>query len=739
MIPLNRSFVTAALLLMLAAAGHAQEQRQPAADSTAADTVPEPVYVLKPLNVTATRSEKNIFLTAAPVSVVEQQLILELVPNTGADLLRDLPGVDVNGVGTNQTRPIIRGQRGQRILLLEDDIRLNNSRRQQDFGEIPAIVDIKEVAQVEVVRGPASVLYGSDAIGGVINLRTNEAPPLSGGDRIGGSVKYSFRTAGNQHRPNVTLFGRTGGLGFRVSGQYRDTEPYKAPSGAFGNINLDDDVVVQDTGVRDRNFSALLDYAFSPSHRIFGRLGLYSADETGFGFVTGEDLGLDDPTSIELRYPDQKVDKQTLGYRGRDLGWAVADRLDVTTYRMNNEREFTTDVFIPGSLVFGPMAPPGSGIVSSSENFTDLQTLGFRVEAAKVISDAALLTYGVDLSHDDSENTDFLRQGVVGLGPPDFEESDVPNVPNATFQRFGVFTQGDLQLADPVSLIVGARFQDVRSQTEDTPGLEDLPPTEHDDQTVVAAANLLVEVIPELNIVAAVGRAFRAPNIIELYFNGVTAEGSGFLSRNPDLKAEKSLNFDVGLKFRRGRIGAEAYYFRNEITDGIRLLDTGEMVGPFPEFQNVNIDKLRFQGVELAVDVMPVDGLTLRGNFSHVDSKDVNNPVNPIGDTYSNKFVASAAYRDPGGRFWASYNLRHQGEQKDIDVGFQNAVGEVIPAFTVNDVRGGVRLFELGSTSHSLSLAVENLTNELYAEVSNATFFRPEPKRTLLVSWVTTF
>ena len=129
-----------------------------------------------PITITATRNEKRLFSTPAPVSVVDSALIRLRAPNNAANLFRDLPGLDLTGVGPSQTRPSIRGQRGQRILLLEDGIRMNNSRRQQDFGEIPSLVDISEVTRVEVVRGPASVLYGTDAIGGVVNLVTMGPP-----------------------------------------------------------------------------------------------------------------------------------------------------------------------------------------------------------------------------------------------------------------------------------------------------------------------------------------------------------------------------------------------------------------------------------------------------------------------------------------------------------------------------------------------------------------------------------
>jgi hemoglobin/transferrin/lactoferrin receptor protein len=727
----------AAPVLMGPATGEAQEKEAPARterdSATVSDTLPKKTYTLPTINVTATRRAKDIFSTPVPVSVVDSTFIREKIPNTGADLLRDIPGLDVNGVGANQTRPIIRGQRGQRILLLEDGTRMNNSRRQQDFGELPAIVNINDVQQVEVVRGPASVLYGSDAIGGVINLRTNDVPPLLNGDVIGGRVMYNFRSEGSMDRPSGDFFGRVSKFSWRVAGGLRYTQPYTAPAGSFGDLTLQNDAVVQGSGVDDGNINALLAFDLNSSHQLFGRVAAYWADRAGFGYVDNADLGLVDAPVIDINYPEQRVNKLTLGYRAKDVDWLVLDRLDVTGYRIDNERQLDLDIFIP----FGEGTPPGAGLVSQSQNYTDLETLGFRIEAAKLLTPDIVLTYGADYFHDDSRNTDHSTTGVIGFGPPDFEESDVPSVPNATYQGFGAFAQGDFTLIDRMTLIVGGRYQSIRANTRETANL-DLPPSEHSDKTFVGAANLLIEVVPSLNVIATVGRAFRAPNLVELFFDGATPEGSGYQLRNPDLVAEKSLNMDLGLKFRLGRVGAEAYVFRNKITDGITIAATGEEIGPFPVFQNVNIDNLLYRGVELHADYEPVNGFIVSGSYTYLDGENQDEPATGLGDSYSSRVQANLTYRSPGGRWWSTFNLRHNGERKDVDLGV-SPIGPVLPSFTVLDLRGGVTLFTLGPSTNYLGISIENLTNELYAEFSNASFFRPEPRRTLLISWITAF
>src|SRR5688572_8511597 len=147
------------------------------------------VFVVDPIIVTATRGARTLSRIPGPVSVVQRRDFIERVPNTVSDLFRTLPGLDVTGVGVSQVRPQIRGQGGQRILLLSDGIRMNNTRRQRDFGELPALVDLGAIDQVEVVRGPASVLYGSEGIAGVVNIITEGPGPP--GSRGAASYGYS--------------------------------------------------------------------------------------------------------------------------------------------------------------------------------------------------------------------------------------------------------------------------------------------------------------------------------------------------------------------------------------------------------------------------------------------------------------------------------------------------------------------------------------------------------------------
>lgn len=731
--PLRVAFPTSIeAALAIDASALIQEAPQEEPDPANADSVP--TFILNPLNVTATRALKRIFFTAAPVSVVGSEAIRAERPNNAAEMIRRLPGVDINGVGANQQRPIIRGQRGQRILLLEDGLRMNNARRQADFGELPSIVDVNHLDRIEVVRGPASVLYGSDAIGGVVNMITSETPTSSGGDVFGGNANFSYRSAGEQLWPAVDVFGRQGRVGYRASASFRDTEDYRAASGTFGDITLDDDVTVFGSGVQDRNYGFLIDYALGENKKVYAKLDYYQAEDAGFGFVENEDLGLDDGVSIDIRYPDQTVTKLKAGYRALGLKLPFADRVDASLFFMDNERDFVFDVGIP----FGA---PGTGVFVNQQNFTDLQTFGLRLETAKLFGGKHVFTYGLDYYHDDSKNTDRSETVIIPFpgAPVNPIVEDTPTVPFSTYDKFGAFAQADLEISDRAALILGARWQNFTAEPQATPGVDALP-EKASENTVVVAANGLVEIAPNLNLVGTVGRGFRAPNLIELFFNGAVPEGNGFQIANPGLDPETSWNMDAGFKYRRSNVAFEAFYFRTWLKDGIRISATGDMVGPFPAFQNINVDKLTLQGIELLAEVQPVSSLTLGATYTWLNGDDEENDQNnPISDTFSSRITGEATYRQPSGRWWAQIQIRHNGDQKDAAFVLASPIGDVLPSFTVMHARAGVKLFETGQTSHSLVLGVENVTDQLYAEFSNATFFRPAPKRTLLVSWATSF
>jgi hypothetical protein len=121
-----------------------------------------------------------------------------------------------------------------------------------------------------------------------------------------------------------------------------------------------------------------------------------------------------------------------------------------------------------------------------------------------------------------------------------------------------------------------------------------------------------------------------------------------------------------------------------------------------------------------------------------VKSTNVAQPTVPVGDTYSSKLNGSLGWATATGRFWTEYAVRRNGEQRDIAT-TASPVGPVLPAFTVQSVRAGVRGWSVGTVRQDVTVGVNNIGNVLYAEAANASFFRPEPRRNVVLAVSTAF
>jgi len=745
------------LLLPLTAKGDDTPAKTPdAAKPATADTpkteTPMPSFFAE-TTVTATGSKRDVFEIATPVTVIREETIEQKSPQNAAELLREQPGVDINGVGPNQGRPVIRGQRGLRVLFLENGLRLNNPRRQTDFGEVTGLVDLNSVATIEVVRGPASVLYGTDAIGGVLNLVSKE-PSFPANTNFTGFVEGRYSNTGSLASGSAGFNGRIGALTMQLGGTKRQVDDYDVPSGTFGAIRLQNSATVLDSGVKDSTVWGNLSYAASDRDKIGFRFNRYRAGQAGFGYVPANLYGVTEDAKIRITYPSQDFDRYMLSYFGSPLNWVWADSVNIQAYYQRNARQLANDIDID----IGPVGPgfPHSTVHADTLNHSDVRTIGFRSDAIKIFgSGRHIVTYGMEGARDHSDNTDSSITTTTIRTPHgnfvDVSPDTLANAPNATNLSYGVFAQDEYSLTTKLRMTAGLRYHNVKTDAIATPGWN-VSGLGFSDRNVVGALQTTYQITDYMNLLASYGRGFRAPNIIERLFNGPTPEGSGYQLLNPALKSETSNNFDLGVKYRRWDAFMEAVAFRNDISGGIiqAYLSPSEIAQLDPAtqaaikasgaqftVQDRNTERLRYQGVELALGWHSHRGITVGGNYTWIDGNRIDSINPPTGDSYSNKIYAYARYEPQTARYWAEYHVRHNGAA-DANIAPNEPippVGRTLPSFTVHGAGVGVRLFETAGVSNEVSLWAENLTNQLYAEFSNATFFRPEPGRTLKVSY----
>ncbi len=177
--------------------------------------------------VTANRSESSLWESTATMQVVDFQTLQNSTSVSIADDLQDIPGVEVTDnslAGRKQIR--IRGEASSRVLILIDGQAVSYQRAGQNYGA-GLLIDESSLERIEVVKGPYSVLYGSQAIGGVVNFITKK-----GGDRpLAGSIKAVYNSATAGWEESAAAWGSTGNFDYRINGNYSDQGDRDTPDG----------------------------------------------------------------------------------------------------------------------------------------------------------------------------------------------------------------------------------------------------------------------------------------------------------------------------------------------------------------------------------------------------------------------------------------------------------------------------------------------------------------------------
>ncbi|HOB99919.1 MAG TPA: TonB-dependent receptor plug domain-containing protein, partial [Verrucomicrobiota bacterium] len=236
----------------------------------AAQSAPEPaiagesrtneVAELPPMFVTATRTEQDPFTLPYSVSDVSVADIEHQMPRTTPEALREQPSVMLQKTGHGQSSPYLRGFTGFRTLMLIDGIRLNNSTYRDGPNQYWSTIDVYSLDRLEVVRGPSSVLYGSDAVGGTVNAITRGRRDDGSGFDWNGGALYRFSSAEDSHTAHPEVSAQYNEkLGVHVGGSYK----------SFGDLRGGGGVGRQPkTGYDEYDFDAKAEYFLAPNSRL---------------------------------------------------------------------------------------------------------------------------------------------------------------------------------------------------------------------------------------------------------------------------------------------------------------------------------------------------------------------------------------------------------------------------------------------------------------------------------------
>lgn len=525
------------------------------------------------------------------VSVVDSLDVARNPAGTLAGVLQGELGIAERSFGPASSRPIVRGFDGDRVLIMQDGVRTGDL--SSTSGDHAVTIDPASLERIEVVRGPATLLYGSNAIGGVINAITpQEAFRLRPFQGVTGHLTSE---AGSVDAAAGTSTAIQAGLGRWLlwgSGGARRSGDYATPDGEVPN-----------SGARLATAAAGVGYFGSRGFASVGvqvedsRYGVPFAGEIGHAHDEphGDESDSGEPAllvDLDTRRATLRLD---LGAQGLDSPVAEAIRVTVSRLDWRHDEVEIED-----------------GAEALGTRF-DNDTLVLRAEVDQPRMRRLSGRFGIW-----SQFRDFVAAGEEALAPPTrqralalfaYEELDL----GRARLQFGGRLEHNRFDADP-------RAEEAGAHDDHDHALEPPEVRARRFTGLSASAGVHANLGSASAIVATLARSYRAPALEELYNFGPHAGNQLFEIGNPDLERESAVSLDVSVRHRsprvRAEVGAFAYWIDGFVFPALTGdVEEGLLVGRFLQGRS------RFTGFDGTLRVRAGNGLWLRASASHVDAE----------------------------------------------------------------------------------------------------------------------
>jgi hemoglobin/transferrin/lactoferrin receptor protein len=603
--PTRRALAAAVLVLATAAPA----ARAAATASALADTS-KPATFLREVVVTGTRFPRAYFQSPQSLSFLNRAQIMEQAPLVIGDVLSALPGVDMSKDSPWEQRPVLRGLSGQRVLVLMDGMPMNSARGN---GPHPSLVDPSQIERVEVVRGPSSVAYGSDALGGVINVITRQALPDAMNNRsLTGSAHVGGSTAEGQANTAFTLVPHVGRFSAFLAGGQRTSRDYQSPDGKISN-----------SAYNDYNGLANLRYDFTERMALKAGYQQYRASNIGIPglSVPYADFGPGNNTKFMFRHYNRDEAHVALDH-SYPTSWLASSHVNV--YWQKEQRDFWSNEQIPAAYyaMYGINFDPNSGSSSfrntNQDRYFDLDTYGLQIQATSRKTDTYRFTAGIDAARDVTGG-DNIRQRNYHWSKPGAADSVgttfwrvTQSLATGKFDNYAGFFQNEWFVTKQWTASVGARYTKYRYRTDlfvPSPGATPVPPKSIDNGAACGSLGLVYSPTDNLHLTANVANGYREPNAQDLFFNGPASVG--VVLGNPDLNPEKSVSYDGGARWSSDRVALAANVFYSTYKDLINALP----VAP-GTYQYLNVASATIYGADLEAELHLHPQVTIRTTAS---------------------------------------------------------------------------------------------------------------------------
>jgi len=650
---------------------------------------------LAPITITASPAPKSSWNTPASVSVVEGRKMDRVRGESVAAAIQNEPGVSMIGEGATVAKPVIRGLNSQEIVIVEDGVR---SEAEQWGNEHAPEIDPLGTNRIEVMRGPNSLLYGSDALGGVVSISHPELPNAHLGDGpLRGNFSSIVNSNDNSVGENFEASGASGDWGYRANLSQLQAGNFRTPQ--IGSVPNTGDSEVHgsgEVGVR-KDWGGL-----SASFAKFNKR------------VELQNPGNPFPPRDNLTDSEFQVLSHEHGKIHADVNTAPA-RLDITAgYDWVNRKEYDSpDIDTTGSTS-SPVPPPsphlnwveGSYTLDAKAHLVPMGpfqgTIG--VSGLRRV-DQSLGVVDLTPSYNENNVGEFLVEDVP-VGKFDF-----------TFGIRGDQSAYNIQANDKIGIDFSHSMNDPHPVAAQTLNYS----------AVSGAAGGVYHITEPLAFAVNLGRGYRNPVPFELFAFG-KHEGTGeFSIGNPNLQPETSFDTEASLRWASARVKAEVGVFRNYIHNYIYSTFVSQSLLP-ADFNDQTIPVVQEQqanatvkGVDGAITVAATDWLTLNSVYNMVrgynDQGDPMLNTNYIPHVPADNVLVGA---DVHGKMLGPVSHPYFGidEKFTAAQARTNALEIPTPSFALMGLHTGGELIVMGNRV-TLDAGVSNLFNKNYIDYNS--------------------
>lgn len=670
---------------------------------------------LPTLIVTAAAHEQPISNAPYSVEKVERRRLDELQSQSFPEALREIPGVFIQQTAHGQGSPYIRGFTGFRNLALIDGIRLNNSVFRDGPNQYWSTIDPYSLNAVELVKGQGSVLYGSDAVGGVVNAITagpvylEPEPPAA----LSGKGGKAVNPVAPQISPYVTgaasvryATAENSWTG-RVEGSVSKWKQYGFHLGltgaAFGDLHAADLGDLSHTGYDEMGVDAEFEWYLSDdvkltiAHNQFHQDDVWRTHRTIYAVpYSGSSVG----TDLE-HYFDQDRYLSYIRLEGDADGAVDHFRVTVSHHRQGEDLHRT-------------LADHSRRL----ESF-DVDTWGIE---AVMESESAIghLTYGLSYYLDfvDSSATKFSASGVAS------PQIQGPVGDASRYHLASAFIQDEITLTDRLDLTVGGRYTYAAAEVGRFANPETGKPDSLDEDwhDFSGSARLLFKADDsgKLKFFTGVSQSFRAPNLSDLSrFD--TARSNEIETAAPGLDPEKYLSGEVGVRWDHAKTSFSLAYFYTDISDMIVRAPTGRTIDDLLEVTKLNAGDGHVQGIEFSGIWQFHRDWRLQGSIAWQDGQVDGYPnstteqeTEPLSRLLPITGLVGLRWDSPSRRFWAEGNVQIVDRQDRLSASDERDTQRIPPGGTPGYVVGTLRAGWHVNDRLTLTAGVENFTEEDY-------------------------